>query len=58
MLSPGTQQQSWQHAPSENPQGSIQIVINGQHFSGTAFQLDGTDDRDPISATTSSLTDA
>jgi outer membrane receptor protein involved in Fe transport len=48
LLSPGTQQLSWQHAPSENPQGSIQIVVNGQHFSGTAFQLDGTDNRDPI----------
>ncbi len=48
LLSPGTQQLFWQHAPSENPQGSIQIVVNGQHFSGTAFQLDGADNRDPI----------
>src|SRR5262249_3413346 len=48
LLSPGTQQNFWQHAPSENPQGSIQIIVNGQHFSGTAFQLDGTDNRDPI----------
>jgi len=48
LLSPGTQQLFWQHAPSENPQGSIQIVVNGQHFSGTTFQLDGTDNRDPI----------
>ncbi|MCA1602387.1 MAG: TonB-dependent receptor, partial [Acidobacteria bacterium] len=48
LLSPGTQQLFWQHAPSENPQGSIQIVANGQHFSGTTFQLDGTDNRDPI----------
>ena len=48
LLSPGTQQLFWQHAPSENPQGSIQIVVNGQHFSGTTYQLDGTDNRDPI----------
>ena len=48
LLSPGTQQLYWQHAPSENPQGSIQIVVNGQHFSGTTYQLDGTDNRDPI----------
>jgi hypothetical protein len=48
LLSPGTQQFFWQHAPSENPQGSIQIVVNGQHFSGTTHQLDGTDNRDPI----------
>src|SRR4029453_17667841 len=48
LLTPGTQQLSWQHAASENPQGSIQTMVNGQHFSGTGFQLDGTDNRDPI----------
>ncbi len=48
LFTPGTQQLGWQHASSENPQGSIQIMVNGQHFSGTAFQLDGTDNRDPI----------
>lgn len=48
LLTPGTQQQTWQHAASENPQGSIQTVVNGQHFSGTGYQLDGTENRDPI----------
>jgi outer membrane receptor protein involved in Fe transport len=49
LLSPGTQQlPGWNHAASENPQGSLQTFVNGQHFSGTAFQLDGTDNRDPI----------
>ncbi len=48
LLSPGTQRLGWQHAASEDPQGSIQIMVNGQHFSGTSFQLDGTDNRDPI----------
>lgn len=48
LLSPGTQSFTWQHASSENPQQSLQIAVNGQHFSGTAFQLDGTDNRDPI----------
>ncbi len=48
LLSPGTQSFTWQHAAPENPQGSLQIAVNGQHFSGTAFQLDGTDNRDPI----------
>src|SRR5215510_3882440 len=47
LLSPGTQQLFWQHAPSENPQGSIQIVVNGQHFSGTTSTLDGTHTRHP-----------
>src|SRR5579862_2001569 len=36
------------HAATENPQGSQQIFVNGQHFSGTAFELDGTDNQDPI----------
>lgn len=48
LLTPGTQQQSWSHASSENPQGSLQTKVNGQTFSGTGFQLDGTDNRDPI----------
>ncbi len=48
LLTPGTQQNGWQHAASENPQGSTQITVNGQHFSGTGYQLDGTENRDPI----------
>src|SRR5262249_4422939 len=48
LLTPGTQQQSWNHAASENPQGSLQTVVNGQTFSGTGYQLDGTENRDPI----------
>ncbi len=48
LLTPGTQSLTWQHASSENPQQSIQINVSGQHFSGTSFQLDGTDNRDPI----------
>jgi len=48
LLTPGTQQLGWQHAASENPQGSTQIQVNGQSFSGTGYQLDGTENRDPI----------
>ena len=48
LLSPGTQIQGWGHAASENPQGSRQIYTNGQHFAGTGFELDGTDNQDPI----------
>jgi hypothetical protein len=48
LLTPGTQPLAWQHAASENPQGSTQIQLNGQHFSGTDYQLDGTQNRDPI----------
>ncbi len=48
LLNPGTQKLQWQHASSENPQGSVQIMVNGQHFSGTNYLLDGTDNQDPI----------
>ena len=48
LLTPGTQQLPWQHAASENPQGSTQTMVNGQNFSGTGYQLDGTENRDPI----------
>src|SRR5438874_10646768 len=49
LLSPGTQKLvGWTHAKTENPQGSQQIFVNGQHFSGTGYELDGTDNQDPI----------
>ena len=48
LLTPGTQQLGWQHAAAENPQGSTQTQVNGQHFSGTGYQLDGTENRDPL----------
>jgi hypothetical protein len=48
LLSPGTQILGWGHAATENPQGSKQIFVNGQHFSGTGYELDGTDNQDPI----------
>jgi outer membrane receptor protein involved in Fe transport len=48
LLTPGAQQLTWQHAASENPQGSTQTMVNGQSFSGTGYQLDGTENRDPI----------
>ena len=48
LLLPGAQQLGWSHAASENPQGSQQIMVNGQAFAGVAFQLDGTDNQDPM----------
>jgi Carboxypeptidase regulatory-like domain len=49
LLSPGTQKlPGFTHAATENPQGGGQIQVNGQHFSGTNFELDGTDNQDPI----------
>jgi len=48
LFAPGAQLQGWGHAASENPQASRQILTNGQHFAGTGFELDGTDNQDPI----------
>src|SRR5213079_2568035 len=49
LAAPGTQKLvGWSHAATENPQGGQQIFVNGQHFSGTGFELDGTDNQDPI----------
>jgi len=48
LLLPGAQQLGWSHAATEDPQGSKQIQVDGQAFGGTAFELDGTDNQDPI----------
>jgi hypothetical protein len=48
LLLPGAQVLGWSHAADENPQGSQQIQVDGQAFGGTAFELDGTDNQDPI----------
>jgi len=49
LMAPGSQRMTgWSHAATENPQGSEQIFTQGQHFSGTGFELDGTDNQDPI----------
>jgi Carboxypeptidase regulatory-like domain/TonB dependent receptor len=49
LLTPGTQKLvGWSHAATENPQAGQQIFADGQHFSGTAFMLDGTDNQDAI----------
>jgi hypothetical protein len=33
---------------NQNPQDGTPVNVNGQHFSGSAFQIDGTEDRDPL----------
>src|SRR5258708_7532659 len=48
LMAPGSPLMAWRHPATENPQQSQQIVTQGQHFSGTAFELDGTDNQDPI----------
>jgi hypothetical protein len=48
LLLPGAQELGWSHAASEDPQGSKQIMVDGQAFAGVAYGLDGTDNQDPI----------
>jgi hypothetical protein len=48
LLNPGTAKIGWQHASDENPQGSVQMVTNGQLFSQMGYELDGTTNQDPI----------
>lgn len=48
LLTPGALRNVWQHASSENPQGSFQVQINGQQFGQTGYLLDGVDNRDPM----------
>src|ERR1035438_5099558 len=48
LLNPGTAKLGWQHASDEDPQGSVQMVVNGQLFDSMGYQLDGTTNQDPI----------
>src|SRR5438270_5469114 len=49
LMAPSSQKiVGWSHAATKNPQGSQQNFTQGQHFSGTAYELDGTDNQDPI----------
>src|SRR5579885_1008499 len=48
LLNPGTAKIGWQHASDENPQGSVQMVVNGQLFDSMGYELDGTTNQDPI----------
>lgn len=48
LLEPGSAKLGWQHASDENPQSSIQMVVDGQLFSQMGYELDGTTNEDPI----------
>jgi hypothetical protein len=48
LLNPGTIRLGWAHASDENPQGSVQMEVNGQLFSAMGYELDGTTNQDPI----------
>ncbi len=48
LLTPGTSYIGWNVGQSQNPQQSEQIEINGQLPFATGYELDGTDNQDPI----------
>ncbi len=48
LLTPGTTYIGWNEGESDNPQRSQQIEVNGQLPFATGYELDGTDNQDPI----------
>ena len=48
LLNPGTVPFGWAHASDENPQGSVQMIVDGQMFAAMGYELDGTTNQDPI----------
>ncbi len=48
LLTPGTTYIGWNVGESNNPQRSQQIEVNGQLPFATGYELDGTDNQDPI----------
>ncbi len=45
---PGSQLNGFQHASSENPQGGLQVNVNGQYFYSNGFELDGTENHSNV----------
>jgi hypothetical protein len=48
LLTPGTTYIGWNVSEAENPQRSQQIEVNGQLPFATGYELDGTDNQDPV----------
>ena len=48
LLTPGTTYIGWNVGEANNPQRSQQIEVNGQLPFATGYELDGTDNQDPI----------
>ena len=48
LLTPGSVINTYQHAPSENPQQSTLVNTGGQLFAGTNYQLDGMNNNDVV----------
>ena len=48
LLLPGTQVMGWSQNTAEDAAGSPTVQVNGQHFSGVSYELDGAANTDPI----------
>jgi hypothetical protein len=48
LLIPGTQVMGWSQNHAEDAAGSPTVQVNGQHFSGVSYELDGAANTDPI----------
>ena len=48
LLTPGTSYIGWSVGPASDPQQSEQIEVNGQLPFATGYELDGTDNQDPV----------
>ncbi len=48
LLTPGVQRGSFNIAPTENPQGTQSLEVNGSNYGSLGYYLDGTDNREPV----------
>jgi hypothetical protein len=48
LLTPGVQRGSFNISPTENPQGTQSLEVNGSNYGSLGYLLDGTDNREPI----------
>jgi hypothetical protein len=48
LLIPGVQRDSYNTAPTENPQGTLAIQADGSNYGTMGWELDGTDNREPV----------
>jgi hypothetical protein len=48
LLTPGVQRDSYNTAPTENPQGTLAVQADGSNYGTMGWILDGTDNREPV----------
>ena len=48
LLAPGVQRSNSVRTPTENPMGTVGIVVNGSNYGELGYMLDGTDNREPV----------